>query len=86
MPGAFVIARDARGSFVHVRRRDDGECVGCLEVGLYEIVRAIIVAETEGVIFGDEGTAVADIVEGTPAPPPPRSDRTAARAGSVLPT
>jgi hypothetical protein len=40
----FVIARDARGSLVHVRRRDDGECVGCIEVGLYQIVRGLILA------------------------------------------
>ena len=45
MPEAFVIVRDARGSLVHVRRRDDGECVGCIEVGLYEIVRWLILAE-----------------------------------------
>ena len=42
MPGPFVIVRDARGSLVHVRRRDDGACIGCIEVGLYEIVRALI--------------------------------------------
>ena len=42
MPGRFVIGRDARGSLVHVRRRDGGACVGCIEVGLYEIVRALI--------------------------------------------
>jgi hypothetical protein len=45
MPGVFVIARDARGSLVHVRRTDDGECVGCIEVGLYEIVRALVLEE-----------------------------------------
>ena len=45
MPGPFVIIRDARGSLVHVRRRDAGTCVGCIEVGLYEIVRAAILAE-----------------------------------------
>ncbi len=42
---SFVIVRDARGSLVHVRRRDNGECVGCIEAGLYEIVRALILAE-----------------------------------------
>ena len=41
----FVIVRDARGSLVHVRRRDDGECVGCIEVGLYEILRVVVLAE-----------------------------------------
>jgi hypothetical protein len=30
---------------MHVRRRDDGECIGCIEVGLYEIVRSIVLAE-----------------------------------------
>ena len=41
----FEIARDARGSLVHVRRRDDGECMGCIEIGLYEILRSMIVNE-----------------------------------------
>lgn len=41
----FVIVRDNRGSLVHVRRKDDGECVGCIEVGLFEIVRSIVLAE-----------------------------------------
>jgi hypothetical protein len=45
VPGAFVIVRDARGSLVHVRRRDDGECVGCIEGGLFEIVRGLITDE-----------------------------------------
>jgi hypothetical protein len=40
----FVIVRDPRGSLVHVRK-PDGECVGCKEVGLYEIVRSIVLAE-----------------------------------------
>jgi hypothetical protein len=56
MPGAFVIVRDARGSLAHVRRRDDGECVGCIEVGLFEIVRMMIVAE----IRRDEAIAEGD--------------------------
>ncbi|MDP9236370.1 MAG: hypothetical protein M3P30_03060 [Chloroflexota bacterium] len=43
---AFVIVRDPRGSLVHVRTRD-GECVGCIEVGLYEIVRTLVLAETK---------------------------------------
>ena len=54
MPGPFVIVRDPRGSLVHVRRRDDGGCVGCVEVGLYEIVRSLILAEK------DETVAVRD--------------------------
>ena len=44
MPGPFVIVRDARGSLVHVRKAD-GECVGCIEVGLFEIVRSLILAD-----------------------------------------
>jgi hypothetical protein len=45
VPGVFVIVRDARGSLVHVRRRSDGECVGCIEVGLFEIVRSLVLEE-----------------------------------------
>ena len=48
MSGPFVIVRDARGSLVHVRRRDDGECIGCIEAGLFEIVRAIVREEAAG--------------------------------------
>jgi hypothetical protein len=40
-----VIVRDARGSLVHVRRVRDGTCIGCIEVGLFEIVRALVLAE-----------------------------------------
>jgi len=36
--------RDPRGSLVHVRKRD-GECVGCVEVGLFEIVKALVLDE-----------------------------------------
>jgi hypothetical protein len=45
VPGVFVIVRDARGSLVHVRRRDDGECIGCIEAGLFEVVRALVLEE-----------------------------------------
>ena len=45
MPGPFVIFRDSRGALVHVRNRQSGECLGCVEVGLYEIVRELILAE-----------------------------------------
>lgn len=45
---ALEIARDPRGSLVHVRSRQSGECVGCIEVGLYEIVRALIRQEAAG--------------------------------------
>ena len=51
----FVISRDARGSLVHVRRRDRGdgtsavaECIGCIEAGLFEIVRALVLEERDG--------------------------------------
>jgi len=45
MPEAFEVVRDPRGSVVHVRRRSDGECIGCVETGLFEVIRALIVAE-----------------------------------------
>ena len=44
MPGPFVIARDPRGSLVQLRK-SDGECVGCIEVGLFEIVRSLILTD-----------------------------------------
>ncbi len=44
MSGVFVIERDARGSLVHVRT-DEGECVGCIEAGLYEMIRTLILDE-----------------------------------------
>ncbi len=56
MPQPFVIAKDARGAQMHVRRRVDGACVGCIEVGLFAIVRAVIEEEKE-----------ASTGEGTPA-------------------
>lgn len=44
---AYVIVRDPRGSLIHVRTKE-GECIGCIEVGLYEVVRALLMAEREG--------------------------------------
>ena len=41
---AFVVA-DGRGALVHVRRKDNGECVGCIEKGLFETVRLLILSE-----------------------------------------
>ena len=41
MNSTFEIVRDRRGSLVHVRTAQ-GECVGCIEVGLFEIVRMVI--------------------------------------------
>jgi hypothetical protein len=61
VPGqAFVIVRDARGSLVHVRRRDDGECVGCIEVGLYEVLRSLVREE----VLREAATAGGDRREG----------------------
>ena len=55
--GAFVVVRDARGALVHVRRRDDGECVGCIETGLYEIVRLLVLEEAATAATGGTGAA-----------------------------
>jgi len=44
VPGPFVIVRDARGSLVHIRT-GDGECLGCVEVGLFEMIRALVLDE-----------------------------------------
>lgn len=52
----YRIVRDARGALVHVRT-ESGECVGCIEVGLYEIVRMVI---------EEEGRAAARRCEGSP--------------------
>jgi hypothetical protein len=41
----LVLERDIRGSLVHVRRRQTGECVGCIEAGLFEVVRQLVFAE-----------------------------------------
>ncbi len=41
---AFRIVRDARGALVHVRT-PSGECIGCIEVGLFEIVKQVIEEE-----------------------------------------
>ena len=62
MPGVFVIVRDPRGSLVHVRTQD-GSCMGCIEVGLFEVVKAIVLAEAkapggEGIPTGGVGKAI----------------------------
>ncbi len=44
MPNLELV-RDARGSLVHVRKRSDGECLGCLETGLFELVKALVLDE-----------------------------------------
>jgi len=38
----FVIVRDARASLVHVRNERTGECLGCIEVGLFEVLQALL--------------------------------------------
>jgi hypothetical protein len=46
VPGtSFVIVRDPRGSLVHVRDARTGECVGCVEAGLFELIRAALNAD-----------------------------------------
>jgi hypothetical protein len=54
MPGPFVITKDPRGAQVHVRRRDTGECIGCIEAGLFAIVRAVVEEEMAASVL--EGT------------------------------
>jgi hypothetical protein len=57
---SFTITRDARGSLVHVRRRGDGECVGCIEAGLYDVLRSLIREE----VVREAATAGGDRREG----------------------
>ena len=75
--GGFVIARDGRGSLVHVRK-GGGECVGCIEVGLYEIVRGLILA-------GAAKNELAATAVGGPGsrPPSPPSAHCIVAQGSV---
>jgi hypothetical protein len=40
--------RDPRGSQVHVRDRRTGECLGCVEAGLFEVVRLLVLDEAGG--------------------------------------
>jgi hypothetical protein len=47
--------KDARGALVHVRT-DGGACVGCIEVGLFEIVRMVIEEEARAAACGSEGS------------------------------
>ena len=41
----LILVRDARGSLVHVRNRKTNECLGCIEVGLFELLKTLILAE-----------------------------------------
>ena len=67
MPGPFVIVRDSRGSLVHVRK-SDGECVGCIEVGLFEIVRMVLTEEAAATrVCSGPVAAAFRSVERTPA-------------------
>ena len=70
MLAPFVIVRDYRGSLVHVRRRDDGECVGCIEVGLYEIVRSLVFAETTEIVKMNMISATPAVEMGDTMTPP----------------
>jgi hypothetical protein len=40
----LVLVRDVRGSLVHVRDQQTGECLGCVEVGLFELLKNLILA------------------------------------------
>ena len=55
MPDAFELVRDPRGSVVHVRRRPDGARIGCIEAGLYEIVRRLVLADASEPPRGEAG-------------------------------
>ena len=47
VPPDLALERDARGAVVHVRNRRSGECLGCIEVGLFEVLRALILSESK---------------------------------------
>jgi hypothetical protein len=40
----LVLVRDVRGSLVHVRHQKTGECLGCVEAGLFELLKDLILA------------------------------------------
>lgn len=40
----LVLVRDARGSLVHVKDAR-GRCLGCVEAGLFELLRTAVLAE-----------------------------------------
>lgn len=42
----------------HVRRRDTGQCVGCVELGLFEILRMEIRAELLAEVLEAAGRSV----------------------------
>jgi hypothetical protein len=55
---AYRIVRDARGALVHVRT-DSGECIGCVEVGLFEVIREVIEQEQRRRSSGEGSPATA---------------------------
>ena len=46
---AYLIDTDAH-DVVHIRRKDTKECVGCIEAGLYWLVRSIVIGEVQAVL------------------------------------
>ena len=44
----LTLVRDARASLVHVRDKRTGQCRGCVEAGLFELLRILILAERGG--------------------------------------
>jgi len=58
----FELVKDARGAQVHVRRRDTRECLGCIEAGLYEIVRAVIEEELASAGMPSLAEAVEELI------------------------
>jgi hypothetical protein len=46
-PQDLALERDSRGSLVHVRVRSTGECLGCVEVGLFALLKQLVLAETK---------------------------------------
>jgi hypothetical protein len=42
---SLLLVRDVRGSLVHVRHQKTGECFGCVEVGLFELLKSLILSE-----------------------------------------
>jgi hypothetical protein len=41
----LMLVWDARGSLIHVRNRKTNDCLGCIEVGLFELLKTLILAE-----------------------------------------
>ena len=42
----YRIDTDAH-EIVHIRRKDSGECVGCIESGLFWLIRALVLAAVD---------------------------------------